>query len=198
MVSHGVVRSVGLVAAGLALASLAACGGGAEAEAQTGGQWLTPPSSPSPSPSARARVEKITSACKLLPATSVVKLLGGTAGTKLTARELPVEKEEGDVEYTCAYGRGGEEPFVLKVSNTDGQATRAKDTIDKIAEVSGGKTTPINDVGEAGVGYVKDDFRIVAIAAPHEKDLRLVIFVAPKIVPQKKLVEVAQQVVVKI
>jgi hypothetical protein len=196
VVSHGVVRSVGLVAAGLALASLAACGGGAEA--QTGGDWVAPTSSPAPSPSAPARVAKITSACKLLPAKSVVKLLGGTASTKLTARELPVEKEEGDVEYTCAYGRGGEEPFVLKVSHTDDQATRAKDTIDNIAEASGSTTTPINDLGEAGVGYVKDDFRIVAVAQPYEKDLRLVIFVAPKIVPQKKLVEVMEQVVVKI
>ena len=182
---------------GAAVAALAGCGGGQEAA--SGGEWLSsPPTASPPSPTGPARLAKINSACKILPADAVVKMLGSSSGTKLKARELPVDKSDGEVAYSCAYGKDGQEPFALTVSTRPDKADSARETIDGIAAASGVKTTPVEDLGEAGVGYVKDAFRIVAVTVPYEADLRLVIFVAPKIVPQQKLVEVTEAVVAKI
>ncbi|MEV4539409.1 hypothetical protein AB0J82_37110 [Asanoa sp. NPDC049518] len=180
--------------ASVAVAALAGCGGnGSETT------WVSPPPSATPpEATAPARLEKISSACKILPASAVVKVLGSSSATKLKARELPVDKSDGEIAYTCAYGKDGQEPFALTVSTRPDKADAARSTIDNIAAASGVKTTPVDDVGEAGVGYVSDSFRIVAVTLPYEADLRLVLFVAPKIVPQDKMVEVVEKVVAKV
>jgi hypothetical protein len=187
---------VGLVVAGAALALLAACGGGGQAEA--GGEWLAPAPSASAPASAPVRVKKINSACKLLPAKKVTEVLGSSSKTTLEARELPVDKSGGEIAYTCAYGRGGQEPFALTVSTRPEDAASAKDRIGNIGRGIGVKTTPVTDLGDAGVGYVKDGTRVIVVALAYEKDLRLVFFAAPQIVPQTKMVEVAEQVVTQI
>jgi hypothetical protein len=189
---HGVVRSLGLFAAVGALA--AGCG----SEVAGSGEWVPPPPSAAPTSKAPARLAKVTSACKVLPASAVMKVLGPTAKTTLKARELPVDKSDGEIAYSCAYGKDGQEPFALTISTRPDQAEKAEKTIDNIAAGVGVETTPVDDLGAAGVGYVKDAFRIVAVTVPYEADLRLVIFAAPEIVPQKKLVEVLDQVVKKI
>lgn len=179
------------------MAALAGCGAGQEAA--SGGEWVPPaPSAAAPSPTGPARLAKITSACRLLPAAEVVKILGSSSKTKLKARELPVDKSDGEVAYSCAYGKDGQEPFGLTVSTRPDKAEGAQETIDTIAAASGVKTTAVDNVGEAGVGYVKDDFRVVAVTVPYKTDLRLVIFAAPKIVPHQKLVEVLEEVVAKV
>jgi hypothetical protein len=179
-------------------ALVAGCGGGGE-PAASGGEWVPPPPSAAPaSKKPPARLAKVTSACKLLPASTVMKVLGPTSKTKLTARELPVDKSDGEVAYSCAYGKDGQEPFGLTISTRADQSDKAASTIETIATASGVETTPVEDLGEAGVGYVKDAFRVVAVTVPYKSELRLVIFAAPKIVPQKKLVEVLDQVVKKI
>ncbi|GIF75585.1 hypothetical protein Asi02nite_51030 [Asanoa siamensis] len=178
------------------LAALAGCGGG---DGATAAQWVpAPPSAVPPSPTAPARVAKLTSACKLLSAEAVMKVLGPTSKTKLKARELPVDKSDGSVAYACSYGKDGQEPFALNVSTRPDRADGAQEAIDAIADAYDG-STPVEGVGAAGVGYVTDGgFRLVAIAVPYETDLRLVVFGGPKLVPQAKLVEVAEQVVAKI
>ncbi|GAA1899598.1 hypothetical protein [Asanoa iriomotensis] len=176
----------------MAVAVLAAgCGGG---EPATGGEWVAAP----PASTAPARLAKVTSACKLLSAATVMKVLGPTSKSTLKARELPVDKSDGEVAYSCAYGKDGQEPFALTVSTRPDQSAKAESTIETIAAASGVETTPVDDLGTAGVGYVKDAFRVVAVTVPYETDLRLVIFAAPQIVPQAKLVEVLGQVVTKI
>ncbi|SNT60204.1 hypothetical protein SAMN05421812_11236 [Asanoa hainanensis] len=157
-----------------------------------------PPSDAPPEPTAPTRLAKISSACKILPASAVVQVLGSSSGTKLKARELPVDKSDGEVAYTCAYGKDGQEPFALTVSTRPDKAAAARTTIDNIAAASGAETTPVDGVGEAGVGYVSDSIRIVVVTLPYEDDLRLVLFAAPEIVPQDKLVEVVEQVVEKV
>ncbi|SDZ67488.1 hypothetical protein SAMN05421684_8460 [Asanoa ishikariensis] len=124
------------------VAALTGCG----AEGASGGAWVpAPPSAAPPSPTGPERLAKISSACQILPASAVVKVLGSSSTTKLKARELPVE-----------------------------------------------------DVGEAGVGYVSDSIRIVVVTLPYQEDLRLVLFAAPKIVPQDKMVQVIEEVVAKV
>jgi len=178
-----------------ALVALAGCG----AEAASGGEWVAaPPSAAPPTPAAPARLAKISSACKILPASAVVKVLGSSSGTRLKARELPVDRSDGEVAYTCAYGKDGQEPFALTVSTRPDKADAARSTIDNIAAASGVETTPVEDVGEAGVGYVSDSIRIVVVTLPYKADLRLVLFAAPKIVPQDKMVEVIEEVVAKV
>jgi hypothetical protein len=195
--SNGVVRSTGLFVAGAALAVAAGCGGGEEPASDA--EWVSaPPSSAPASPTAPARLAKITSACKLLSADTVVKILGSSSGTKLKARELPVDKSDGEVAYSCAYGKDGQEPFALTISTRPDQAEDAKETIETIGTASGAKVTQVDDLGAAGVGYVKDAFRIVAVTVPYDADLRLIIVAAPKIVPHKKLVELAGHVVAKV
>lgn len=180
-----------------AIAGLGGCGGGDEPGSAA--EWVAaPPSAPPPSSTGPARLAKISSACKLLSADALVDVLGSKTGSKLKARELPVDKSDGEVAYTCAYGKDGQEPFALTVSTRPGKADAAEKTIDNIATGVGVKTTPVEDLGAAGVGYVKDGFRIVAVTVPYEENLRLVLFAAPQIVPQQKLEEVAGKVVAKI
>ena len=128
----------------------------------------------------------------------MVDVLGSKSGSKLKARELPVDKSGGEIAYTCAYGKDGQEPFALTVSTRPDKADVAEKTIDNIAAGVGVKTTRVEDLGAAGVGYVKDGFRIMAVTVPYEEDLRLVIFAAPEIVPQRKLEEVTGKVLAKI
>ncbi|MEV0720764.1 hypothetical protein [Asanoa sp. NPDC050611] len=177
---------------------MAALAVGCGSEAASSGEWVPPPPSAAPTSKAPVRLAKVTSACKVLPAATVMKVLGPTSKTKLKARELPVDKSDGEVAYSCAYGKDGQEPFALTISTRPDQAEKAESTIDNIAAGVGVKTAPVDDLGAAGIGYVKDSFRIVAATVPYEADLRLVIFAAPEIVPQKKLVEVLDEVVKKI
>jgi hypothetical protein len=199
MMTLGVLR---ISAACLMALAVAGCG----AESGTGGapaEWVssaTPDAPKAPATSAPARLAKITAACKLLPADVVVDVLGGSAASKLTAKEDPVERlAEGRVRHGCAYGKGAQEPFSLIVSTRPNRAADAASAIEAIAEASGVKTTAIDGLGAGGVGYVTGDgIRVVAVAVTYEDELRLVIFSGPKVVPHAKFVEVAERVVVQV
>lgn len=183
---------------------LASNGCAAETSA-TGGapvRWVssaTPDAPQALATSAPARLKEITSACKLLPVDVVVDVLGGSATSKLTAKEDLVEHlEEGRIRHGCTYGRVGQKAFGLVVSSRPKRAADAAAAIEAIAKASGVKTTPIDGLGAGGVGYVTDGLRLVAVAVKYEDELRLVIFSAPKIVPHAKLVELAKHVVVQV
>ncbi|MEH1125362.1 hypothetical protein [Micromonospora sp. CPCC 206061] len=190
------------------LMAFAVAGCGAESDGAGGSpaQWVssaTPDASDTPkapATSAPARLVKITSACELLPAGVVVDVLGGSAASKLTAKEDPVERlEEGRIRHGCTYGKGSQEPFSLIVSTRPNRAADAAAAVEAIAEASGVKTTPIDGLGAGGVGYVTGGgIRVVAVAVTYEDELRMVIFSGPKVVPHAKLVEVAERVVVQV
>lgn len=194
-------RMVAVTVAGFAALQLTGCGGGGD----SGPAWVAPATpdaaaaSGAPATTAPARLARVTSACKLLPAPAVVKILGGSAGTKLTAKEQPVEKKtSGSVRYQCVYGRNGQEPFALTISSMPDRADTATETIDEIVQASGVKTTLVDGLGAAGVGYVQDGVRVLAAVVPYNKELRLVVFTSPTIVPHQKLVEATQHVVQQI
>jgi len=192
-------RCIGLAAACVTLLNVAACGsdGGRGAE-DAGAEWV-PPTATAPVTTAPARLKKVTSACNLLPAAAVVKLLGGSLQTKLTAKEEPVEeKADGDRRYQCIYGRDGQETFALLVSAAPDQADTAAESIDAIAEASKAKTTRVDGLGAGGVGYAADGVRVLAVAVPYEAELRLVVFTGPTIVPHSKFVETAEHVVAQL
>ena len=198
--SLGTVRyTVGLAAVCLAALGVAACG----ADESSTGDAATRAASPTPAApvtTAPAGIKQVTSACKLLPAAVVVKLLGGTAATKLAATEDPVEHlADGKVRYTCVYGNNGREPFALTVSTRPNQADTAAAAINAIANASKAKNTRVDVLGSGGVGYVTDGgIRLLAVAVPYETELRMMVFSAPQIVPHAKLVEVAKHVVAQL
>ncbi|SIM88093.1 hypothetical protein [Micromonospora cremea] len=173
-----------------------ACGGDGQ-QADAGVAWEAPTSS-APQVSAPARLAEITSACKLLPAEVTVKVLGGSADTKLSAEEQPVDETEARRRYSCAYGRDGQEALSFIVQVNPDRADTARESIDAIANGSGAKTTRIEDLGTDAVTYESDGARVLAVVVPYEKELRLLLFTGPTIVPQSKLTELAQHVIPQI
>lgn len=178
--------------AGCAVLQLAACGTPASP------QWVAAPSSTKPAPDAPTgptRLARVTSACKLLPATTVVKILGGSSGTKLAAKEEPVEKRSnGNRWFQCSYGRDGQEPFALVLATMPNRADTTKETIDAIAQEGGAGSAPVTGLGAAAVSVVDGNARQLATVVPYGTELRLVMFIAPTIVPEKKLAEVTRHV----
>lgn len=188
-------RTVGVTAAVVAGLQLTGCGGGAAPQPA----WVPPatPSAPAGSattPATNARLAQVTSACKLLPAPTMVKILGGSAGNKLAAREEPVEKKTSSTRYQCVYGRNGQESFALTISSMADRADTATETIDAIAKSSGTKTTPVDGLGAGAVGFVDSGVRTLAAVVPYKTELRLIVVTTPAIVPNEKLVEVTQHV----
>lgn len=188
-------RTVGLTAAVMAGMQLTGCGGGAAPQPT----WVAPatPSAPAGSaaaPSTTARLARVTSACQLLPAPTVVKLLGGSTGTKLTAREEPIEKKSTSTRFQCVYGRGGQEAFALTISSMPDRAGTVTETIDAIAKSSGTRTTPVGGIGAGAVTFVDSGVRTLAAVVPYNTELRLIVVTTPAIVPNEKLAEVAQHV----
>jgi hypothetical protein len=188
-------RFVGVAAATVAVLAGSACGN--DSQDAGAGSWVESPSA-APKTSAPARLKKITSACKLLPATVTVKVLGGSANTKLSAEEQPVEKIDAKRRYSCSYGRGGQEALSFIVQTNPDQADAATETIDAIANGSGTETTRVDNLGEDAVTYVTEGARVLAVAVPYEKELRLLVLTGPEIVPQSKIAELAKHVVTQI
>lgn len=153
------------------------------------------------SPTAPARPARVTSACKVLTAKAVIDILGGTSATKLKAREDGVDDlGAGAKRYTCGYGRAGNEPFALSVTerpDPDGTAVEAIDQIVDYADSDAKRITGLGD-GIDGVTYIKGAFRGTAVAVPYRENLRIAVFVSPPQIPRKKLIEVAEHLVTRL
>jgi hypothetical protein len=146
------------------------------------------------SSTAPARLARVTSACKVLTADAVIDILGGTSTTKLKAREDGVEDlGDGAKRYTCGYGRDGNEPFALSVTERPDPNGTAVASIDQIADWADGEARRIS-----GLTYVKGRFRGTAVAVPYRKNLRIAVFMAPRLVPREKLIEVAEHLVTRL
>ncbi|MFC6014898.1 hypothetical protein ACFP2T_01635 [Plantactinospora solaniradicis] len=187
-------RFVTLAAAALMVLVGSACGNGADA-GSTGdtASFGGPPTATAPAKaSTPARPKTITSACKLLPASVVVKVLGGSSETNLKANEAPVEEKE-TKRYSCGYEDNDREALSLIVTAYPDRADTVKETIDAIAKSSEARTTRIDGVGADAVSYVTDGARVLALALPYETDLRLAILTGPSIIPQNKLAELGKQ-----
>jgi hypothetical protein len=182
-----------IVATAAALAS-SACGSNADAGPPGGAvnsAALTP--STIATASAPARPTTITSACELLSADVVVKVLGSSKGTKLQAKEQAPDGSQ--ALYSCVYGDNkGREVLSLIAETYPDRADTVTESIDAIAKSSHVKTTRIDGVGADAVAYVSDATRILAFAVPYEKELRLVVLTGPSIIPQGKYTELAQHV----
>ena len=190
-------RTIGLLGATVGLLLASACSGDGQ-ESAPAVSWVTPTSSNAAAADAPKRIEQIASACKLLPAAVVIKVLGGTASTKLSATEAPVEKAGTRRTYTCSYGRGDQEVLALIVRTNPGEPSDARRMIDTIAENSGVQTTNIDELGAAAVSYDDGSVRVLAAVAVHGEELRLLILTAPTIIPQDRLTQLADHVVAQI
>jgi hypothetical protein len=138
-------------------------------------------------------------ACPLLPADTVTKVLGSSRGTMLEGKEGPVDHSEGQSEYTCIYGRGGAEALSFKVLVSPGRSGNAKAIIDNIAKAAAVKTESVASLGEAAVTYVTGDgIRALATSVSYQSELRTLIFTAPVVVPKTKLTELARLVLAQV
>ncbi|MFF0379487.1 DUF3558 family protein [Actinoplanes missouriensis] len=160
--------------------------------------WQAAPAASAPASKAPPRAATITSACDLFPANQVTELLGGNGKTKLAAEELPAEKQEnGNVWRHCAYGRDGKQAFVLSVATMPDRSETVDETIDAVAG-AGQESQRIKGLGAGAVGYLEDTTRSVLAVVPYRKDLRVVQFTGPALVPQDKIADPVRRVLTRI
>lgn len=192
------VRNVTGIVLIAAVLTAGGCGGPPPAE------WIdvaSTPRVPAATSAAPIRPVEVTNACDVLPAKSVIDIMGGSSATKLKVRNDGVDDlGEGALRYTCAYGRDGTEPFALSVTTRPDPDGTVVESIDAIAAAGDGEAKRVKGLGEGidGVTFVKGPFRMVAVAVPYETDLRIAVFVAPKAVPRVKLVEMAEHLVTRL
>jgi hypothetical protein len=137
----------------------------------------------------------------VLTADAVIDIMGGTSTTKLKARDDGVEDlGDGAKRYTCGYGRDGNEPFALSVTERPDPGGSVVASIDQIADYADGEAKRISGLGDGidGLTYVKGRFRGTAVAVPYRKNLRIAVFMAPRLVPRDKLIEVAEHLVTRL
>jgi hypothetical protein len=161
----------------------------------------TPTAAVAASPTAPVRPARVTSACMVLTADAVIDIMGGTSTTKLKARDDGVEDlGDGAKRYTCGYGRDGNEPFALSVTERPDPGGSVVASIDQIADYADGEAKRISGLGDGidGLTYVKGRFRGTAVAVPYRKNLRIAVFMAPRLVPRDKLIEVAEHLVTRL
>ncbi|WP_328472184.1 hypothetical protein OHA21_09190 [Actinoplanes sp. NBC_00393] len=184
-------RIAAMVAATVVMLA-AGCGGEDPAAS-----WVAPPPSPA-EPAAPDRPERITSACGLLSAATVIDMLGGNEQTKLSSKELPAEKSEnGNIWRHCAYGRDGKQPFALSVATMPDRADTVEQTLDAVAK-AGEQPERVDGLGAGALTYLEGGGRSVMAVVPYEKELRIVQFTAPAMVPQDKLADTVRQVLTKV
>jgi hypothetical protein len=145
-------------------------------------------------------VAKLTAACPLLPADELGALLGGgTSQTRVTATEEKPDVSNGFTHYYCKYGSNGKYPFALGVTDSAKDGYTPPVAIDAIAKGSQVTTHSVTGVGAAGVFYTQTDGNSVLAAAKQSYgETRTVIFVAPVVVPEQKLIDVTKVVIDRI
>jgi hypothetical protein len=194
MTMLGTIRRIGAFLAVMTMALTAtACGGGESSGSAA--EWATPGTATATSTaSAPARLTKITSVCALLPADVVVKVLGSSSGTKLTAKEQPVDQSDSEPTLGCAYSSKGQEAMAVNVVELRNQAGDGAKTLDTIASRSGAKVTHLDKPGGEAVTYTSDGARFLAFAVAYQSDLRVVVLTGAPIVPVAKYEELGERI----
>lgn len=192
MTMLGTIRRTGaLLTVTAAALAAAACAGGDNPGSAA--EWEAPAAGTSAA-GAPAPIKKITSACALLPADVVVKVLGSSSGTKLTAEEQPVDQNDTSPTLGCAYKGKGREVLAINVVVLADRAKDAASVVDGIAQKSGAKVTQLDGLGDAAVTYTSEGTRFLVFAAAYESELRVVVFTGPPVVPAAKYQELAERV----
>ena len=199
MTMLGTIRHIGAFLAVTTTALAATACGGGESSASAA-EWATPaptttaPATATSTASAPARLAKITSVCALLPADVVVKVLGGSSGTKLTAKEQPVDQSDSEPTLGCDYTSKGQEAMAVNVVELRDQAGDGAATLDAITSKSGAKVTHLDKPGDEAVTYTSGGTRFLAFAVAYQSDLRVVMLTGASIVPVAKYEELAEDI----
>jgi hypothetical protein len=192
MTTLGIIRRIGaFLAVTTAALAVTACGAGVGSGSVS---ESASPATAAATASAPARLTKITSACKLLPADVVVKVLGSSSRTKLTAQELPVDQGDSEPTLGCSYTSHGKEAMAINVVALQDRAGDGATTIDAIASKSGAKITHLDGPGDEAVTYTTDGTRFVAFAVAYQSELRVVLLTGAPIVPVAKYKELAEHI----
>jgi hypothetical protein len=190
----GIIRHIGAFLT-VMTAALTATACGNEESSGSAPKWVPPAAVTAPSTaSAPARLKKITSACALLPAAAVVKVLGGSRGTKLTAEEQPVDQKDSEPTLGCAYTSRGREAMAISVVALRDQAGGGAKTLDAIAGKIGAKVTHLDGPGNEAMTLTSGGTRFFAFAVDYHSDLRVVILTGATIVPVAKYKELADHI----
>jgi hypothetical protein len=194
MTMLGTIRHIGAFLTVTTAALMATgCGGGGSSGSAS--EWATSAPAPATSPaSAPARLTKITSACALLPADLVVKVLGSSSGTKVTAKEQPVDQRDSEPTLGCAYTYKGREAMAISVLALRDRAGDGAKTLDAIASKSGAKVTHLDEPGNEAVTYTSGGTRFLAFAVAYQSDLRVVLLTGAPIVPVAKYKELGEHI----
>ena len=194
MTTLGIIRQIGAFLT-VMTAALTATACGNEQSSGSAPKWV--PSAPvtaTSTASAPARLKKITSACALLPAAAVVKVLGSSSGTKLTAEEQPVDQKDSEPTLGCAYTSKGREAMAISVVALRDRAGDGARTLDAIASKSGAKVTHLDGPGNEAMTLTSGGTRFFAFAVDYQSDLRVVILTGATIVPVAKYNELADHI----
>jgi hypothetical protein len=177
----------------LLLPLIAACGQDDAGTDTADTASATPSATESPAADGAAA---ITGACKVLPASEVLEVLGASNGTTLQATEMEPQQGPSGTRYSCAYGQGSNrQALVLGVAEQTGAPAAG---VDAAVKEAGATPTAVNGLGDRAVTYTIGEFRYVVAAVSHEQGHRLVFLGAPRVVPQEKLTELGDRVTQRI
>lgn len=166
-------------------------------------QQVASPSATTTRPAARTAIRdlppvaKLTAACTLLSSLELKTLLGGgSSRTKVTATEAEQPTAHS---YECKYGSHGTAPFALVVEGLSQQGFTPKMAIGAITKShrsDGTRIRIVSGVGETAVFLTFTDgvSELMASKRSHGQT-RLVGFDAPRVVPERKFVDVAELVI---
>jgi hypothetical protein len=154
--------------------------------------------SPKPRPTPPAAVK---AACPLLPVSDVKRLLGGNSHSQVVATEDHSEVPQGDsVSHLCAYSKpGGKSAFTLDVQTHAHPVLSPTQIIANVDKAANAPTHRVSGVGQAATFYkLPDGFSAMTAAKRSAGQVRIVIFVAPTIVPEQNFIDVEKLVLSRI
>jgi hypothetical protein len=156
----------------------------------------SPKPEPDPAPPAT-----INAACPLLPVSDLKRLLGGTGHSKVVATEDHTEAPHGNsVSHMCVYGKPGANPaFSLDVQTQAHPLLSPAQVVASIAKAAQAPTHQVSGVGQTATFYtLPDGYSVMAAAKRSASQVRIVIFAAPRIVPEQKFIAVEKLVLSRI
>ncbi|MER5916012.1 hypothetical protein ABT124_37770 [Streptomyces sp. NPDC001982] len=157
--------------------------------------------SPTPDAARQKPPATVDAACPLLPVRDLKRLLGGSSHSQVVATEDHSEESNGNsAGHICTYGKpGADHPFVLDVQTHAHPVLSPAQVVDNVAKGAPAPAHPVSGVGQAATFYTQSDGLSFMTAAKRSAgQVRIVIFGAPRIVPEQKFVDVEKLVLSRI
>jgi hypothetical protein len=175
------------------------------AGAPVGGAHTSPKPKPKPKPRSEqvrpAPPAALHAACPLLRVSDLRRLLGSGSHTQVVATEDHTEVPHGNsVSHMCLYGKpGANAAFSLDVQTHAHPVLSPAQVIANVVKAAQAPTHRVSGVGEAATFYTLPDGVSTMTAAKRSAgQVRIVIFLAPRVVPEEKFISVEKLVLSRI